>query len=310
MKSNFELLNSRLKWQGGNQEGRIIKDKYNTFLRTLKYSYQGVDVRKIGEETIYRALINPDKNKEDYDTKILSIDYKSGFQSGDIFEWINTDTYWLIYLQELTEDAYFRSEIIRCRYKLQWVDDNVLRSTWCYVRGPVETKINAIQKNGISVDVPNWSLEIYVPDIEEHRKYFKRNSRFIFDNTAWEVQVVDHISTQGIIQIVALEHFADKATDDIENNLANAFKIVPVREQKNDDVISGEGFIKPRQEVTYTANVSGGQWYVKEQRPVTIAAKDNICKITWDKVVSGTFTLIYNAYGEEYEKMIVVESLF
>jgi hypothetical protein len=30
-------------------------------------------------------LINPDKNKMDYDDKIISIDYASGYKAGDIF---------------------------------------------------------------------------------------------------------------------------------------------------------------------------------------------------------------------------------
>jgi hypothetical protein len=39
--NNLELMRKRLEWQGGvAQENRMIKDKYNTFLKTLKYSYQ------------------------------------------------------------------------------------------------------------------------------------------------------------------------------------------------------------------------------------------------------------------------------
>jgi len=33
---------------------------------------------------------------------------------GDVFEWKETGTHWLVYLQALEEDAYFRSEIRRC----------------------------------------------------------------------------------------------------------------------------------------------------------------------------------------------------
>jgi hypothetical protein len=87
-----------------------------------------------------RALINPDKVKQDYDDKILSIDYQAGFEPGDVFEWKKTNTYWLIYLQEITEDAYFRGEIRRCRYQLKFKDDDGnYCSTWAAIRGPVET---------------------------------------------------------------------------------------------------------------------------------------------------------------------------
>jgi hypothetical protein len=40
------------------------------------------------------------------------------------------------------------------------------------VRGPVETKINFIQKNGISVDTPNHSLNILMPKNKDTIKYF------------------------------------------------------------------------------------------------------------------------------------------
>jgi hypothetical protein len=39
---------------------------------------------------VYRALINPDKVKQDYDDKILSIDYKYNYQLGDVFCWVGT----------------------------------------------------------------------------------------------------------------------------------------------------------------------------------------------------------------------------
>jgi hypothetical protein len=45
-----------------------------------------------------RALINPNKLKQDYDDKIISIGFEHDFKPGDIFEWCNTGTYWLIYL--------------------------------------------------------------------------------------------------------------------------------------------------------------------------------------------------------------------
>jgi hypothetical protein len=67
-------------------------------------------------------LINPNKNSTEYDDKVLSIDYAYNFKPGDIFKWIGTNTYWLVYLPELTEDAYFRSKIRRCRYEISWID--------------------------------------------------------------------------------------------------------------------------------------------------------------------------------------------
>ena len=83
IESNLELdimsldnLNKRLSYMGGaNQQNRMFKDKLRTLKRAILYSYQAATaVLKDGRE--FRCLINPDKNKPDYDNKILSIPYK------------------------------------------------------------------------------------------------------------------------------------------------------------------------------------------------------------------------------------------
>jgi len=39
---------------------------------------------------------------------------KIDIKPGSVFEWVETKTKWLVYLQFLEEDAYFRAEIRRC----------------------------------------------------------------------------------------------------------------------------------------------------------------------------------------------------
>ena len=104
---------------GPAQQSRMITDKRKTLDRVIKYSYQGAFIQRIGEKTKPApALINPNKLKQDYDDKILSIGFEYNFQPGDIFEWCQTGTYWLIYLQDLTELAYFRGDIRNCSYQI------------------------------------------------------------------------------------------------------------------------------------------------------------------------------------------------
>ena len=72
-----------------NQEDRMIRDIRKTLSRGLLYSYQGAQVKKLYDEndTIERrALINPNKIKQDYDEKIISIGFESNFKTGDIFQ--------------------------------------------------------------------------------------------------------------------------------------------------------------------------------------------------------------------------------
>jgi hypothetical protein len=172
-----------LKYNGGTaQQDRMIKDKRRSLDRALKYSYQGATIKKVDDSAStesdgftvvgasnvnphgVRALINPNKLKQDYDDKIVSVPWEHGFQCGDVFEWMGTNTHWLIYLQDLTELAYFRGDIRKCAYKMKWKDDSgEIRETFAATRGPVETKIDYIQKHGISVDNPNFSLHLLMP---------------------------------------------------------------------------------------------------------------------------------------------------
>jgi hypothetical protein len=168
----------------------MIKDKRHSLDKATLYSYQGALVKKfipsyepvmddVREALPVRALINPNKLKMDYDDKIISIGFEHGFKSGDVFEWCNTGTYWLIYLQDLTELAYFRGDIRKCSYEIEWIDEEgAKKKTYAALRGPVETKINYIQKHGISVDNPNYSLNILMPKNNDTLKQFKRYKKF------------------------------------------------------------------------------------------------------------------------------------
>ena len=115
----IEHQSVRLRQHGGNrQQERMIRDKRRSLDWAVWHSYQAAEVVKISaaDKKPVRALINPNKLKQDYDDKILSIGFEYEFQSGDVFEWLGTGTYWLIYLQDLTELAYFRGDIRKCSY--------------------------------------------------------------------------------------------------------------------------------------------------------------------------------------------------
>ena len=75
----------------------MIKDKRRSLDRAVWHSYQAAQVARDNDLPI-RALINPNKLKQDYDDKIISIGFEHNFQCGDIFNWIGTNTYWIIYL--------------------------------------------------------------------------------------------------------------------------------------------------------------------------------------------------------------------
>lgn len=329
--TNLDLMQRRLDFQGGPQDGRMINDKYRTFQRALKYSYQACDVAMAqphlqclkldkfvyrDDYSQYRALINSDKLKQDYDDKILSIDYKSEFAPGDVFRWIgNRDqniTYWIIYLQELVEDAYFRGNIRRCRYRIKFKDEcGNDYSTWAAIRGPVETQINSIQKNQVRIDEPNLSLDILIPQNELTLKAFNKYGQFLFAGSCWQVEAPDSISMKNIIQVNAEKYYIDKDTDDVLDELKNGLIVEPI-DPTPDAEIAGATFITAKFEEIYTSPERGGKWCLVDKNvPVDITIiDDQTIKLVWNKMIDGEFTLQWsNKENRIARKTIVVKSL-
>lgn len=311
----LSVMSRRLAAMGGkSQQDRMIKDKKLTFDRAVKYSYQAAKVQKIGEDQV-EALINPNQLKQDYDDKIISIDFKHNYSVGDVFEWVNTGTKWLIYLQELTELSYFRGDIRKCRYEVEWMDNGEKKKTYLALRGPVETKINSSIKHNISIDTPNASLNLLLPKNEDTLKYFQRYAKFYlpaaddpYSKVCWRVEAVDTFSTPGIIEMTAVEYYSNETTDDIENGIVDAFVAQPIDPNPEEGFIKGETFIKPQFAYSYTYTGSMlGDWKVDEKLPVLLDVVDSrTVNIKWDSSFSGQFDLYYG----DYKKTIVVESLF
>lgn len=308
---NLELFKLRAKYANNDrQHNSIVRNKLKSFHRALLYSYQSAWIKKDGAEEYVRALINPDKVKFDYDEKILSVGFEHGFEPGDSFEWKNTGTHWLILRQELSELAYFRSNIRRCQ-QLEIVDpetgekDNI----WIAIRGPVETKINSIQKAGIVADVPNLSLVFYIKNTERNVKLFDRYCRFAFAGKYWEVQAPDIISTPGIIEVTAEEDFECHGNELIIEKVDPNEKIEP-----GEPFIEGDTYTRPLIPAVYSINGSiNGEWSIELpnnskdiEDVLEYVIVDKNLQVTWTAMISGSYIIKYG----DLEKTIIVESLF
>ena len=196
---------------GGSQEGRMKKAKLATLLDALKYSEQAETVIKDGKE--YRAILNKNKQKMDYDDKNISIPHDAEFKVGDVFHWVEDESDWIIYLKE-GQDAYFTGICRKAAYNLRWKDEyNVYHSVKTSVRGPVETKIVSEMKSGLSFDSPNYTLYCIIPQNEETMK-IKRYTKVSIDEKIWQVTVADAISEPGVIELQLLEHFKNRIEDE------------------------------------------------------------------------------------------------
>lgn len=328
---NLDLMRKRLNYQGGDQEHRMIQDKYKTFTKALSYSYQGCDVHKVQNfndceqlksQPSYRALINPDKTKQNYDDKILSIDYSYCYLPGDIFLWENTNTHWIIYLSALTEDAYFRGEIRRCKYQIKFKDeDGNVCTTWAAIQGPMETAIDSIQKNQVRIDRPNWSLNILIPKNKQTLYAFNRYSEFLFEGKCWRVEVVDSISTENVLEVNADEYYIDRDTDDVLNLLKDGL-VIDRPTPAGDQEIHGEQLIQMKLPETYSVDISGGRWCIKgmdddssfniKNLSTCASADGKEFTVKWIGQKPGRFRIVWHSADGaiSYFKDVVVDSLF
>ena len=314
MNNSLDLMRARLQLRGGiAQQDRMIKDKRETLDKVVLYSYQGADVRKLDSETVERALINPNTVKQNYDDKTISIGYEYGYNPGTVFEWVNTGTKWLIYLQDLTELAYFKGDIRKCNYEIKWNNENGEKvSAYAAIRGPVETKIDTTNKTNFSVDTPNHSLNILLPATAEVLQYFKRYSKFYIQPlkegdspVCWRVEAIDTISMPGILEITACEYYINEQEDNVEEGIVDAWgEEIP---KPQDATIKGEVLSKPKKSYTYEyTGEEQGQWSYDTRLPIEAKIDNNQITIKWLTTYTGQFVL---SFGTQ-EKTIVVESLF
>lgn len=325
---NLLNLNKRLEILGGKTEGRMIKGKAKTLDKALFASYQAAEASIIPfgikqkedkeKNPPFKCLINPNLNKQDYDEKIISVHYNKGVRNGTVVKWHGTDSYWLVYLQHLTEDAYFRAEIRRARYSINFKDNNGdIVSVYAAVRGPVETKISYIEKGNFRTDIPNWSLEILMPASEIVLKNIDRYSRFALKGKVWEVTVVDSISMDGVVQINALESYTNKDVDDMDNELA--FGLVEEIIDPNPDglefYIEGKTFLKPKETGSYSIvgmDINNGYWDYDSKVICEVSRTSDSINFQAKSSVSAQTILKFIPLDGKgaIEKTIVVQSLF
>ena len=312
---NLDLMRERLRTRGGVvQQARMINDKKEALKRAIKYSYQGAQVQAVGKTEPAVALINPNTVKQDYDDKIISIDFNYGYSVGTVFEWSNTGTKWLIYLQDLTELAYFKGDIRKCSYEIKWKNDKGEDCiTYVALTGPSEKKIDGTTKEGISIDSPNYTLHFYMPYNEDTAKQFDRYSKFYLNglSTCWRVEAIDKISMPGILEVYAHEYYANEHEDNVEEGLVGDLIVEPIIPETEE--IKGKTFVKPKEICTYEyTGIAEGAWDwdkklpIKEIPPEEGTNDSKTITIKWDASYSGQFDLCFG----DIKKTIVVESLF
>lgn len=318
-------MKRRINYYGGAaQQDRMIRDRLWTLMRATKHSYQAARFNRYPEyEKEVVGVFNPVTINQDYDTKMISTPFDSGYKVGDVFRWENTQTLWIIYNQNLTELAYFRGSTRRCNYMVRWVNgERELCETPISVIGPSmpdhTRMINGMMAG--SFIVPSGNLICLVTDNQKNRGYFHDDQTFIILGISYRVTNIDRLSMPGVIQIHATEYTTNMTEDDVEEDIRNAWNIQPIiPEHQSEYGIEGPVSVKPYEEAEFTAIVKGGTWFIAENREggkrlpakfVEYDCSQKVVHVYWDAPQRGGYTLLYELPdGTRYERYILVESL-
>lgn len=292
---SIKTLAARTQYLGGNQLDRINKQKLRSFQAALKNDYQTRYI-KTNSHAAWPCLINKNSLKSDYDKEYISVEYAAGLEAGDTFECLDDGSHWMIYLPIITETAYLRSEIIRCRYTLN-VDGE---KYWVYFQGPTETDLRWFIKNQINVNELNLSGTIYIKNDEKTKKFFKRFTHLKLDGHIWEVQVTDAISVPGILELEIQEYY--------DNSIAELPEI-KLDQETPLNVIKGQTVVKQDSIIGYMIDSAAYdpniEWEVRDNPRVKIEEiLDNgrICKV---KIFAGAVKTFRIYYGEQFLEVTI-----
>lgn len=227
MLDNIRLMKKQLEYYGGvDQQERMNNDKLRSLKKSLLYSYQAATAI-LDDGRMFRCLINPDKEKADYDNKEISIPFEDiclnsehrgkgvetiGMKAGDVFEWKENGSHWLVTLPKLQETAYFRSEIRRCDQQIELNG----KSYWVYLRGPNETTIQWRYKGGVNYNDLNYSLVMYITADENSLDFFHRFTKIKIDGNTWQVVNANKYYYDGIIEVFLDEWYNNSLMEGLE----------------------------------------------------------------------------------------------
>lgn len=312
-------LNARLAYLGGDADGRLKQGKLRSLKKALKYSYQAA-IAVLQDGRKFKCLMNPSKLKADYTTNIISIPYKDiclgvydennlNFQeisneeeeiklkTGDVFMWLETKTYWLVTLEHLEEDAYFRAEVNRCKDQIE-INGKLY---WVAIKGPNELSLEWKTKNNIVHNTLNYDLIMYITKNEETANFFQRHKKIKINGNNWVIAGVNSYYGDNVIEVFLEETFNDSIADAVAAEKEN--------ELQKPSTISGPDSLKPYETATYSIGIKGGTWKTDFNK---IKLNPNNNSVTLEVLYgkSGKFNLYYYLNGSLYEtKEIVIESL-
>jgi hypothetical protein len=220
-------MKRRAGWKGYDiNDNHSVSSKYKSFQDALKRSYQAEYItlnEGTDKEAKWRCLINPSRLTEQFDKKVISIDFESEVREGTIFYWDRTKEHWIINLQQHTEEAYFRGSITRCNYEI----DVEGKPYWAAVAGPNEVSAQWKNVHKTLAGELNYSMHLQVTKDSKTINFFTRHQiikvkmfyrdvetdELLFQENNWRVVATDKYSSDNVIDVYVDEWYNNTAED-------------------------------------------------------------------------------------------------
>jgi len=316
--SGRELMLKRLNYEGYDAaDGRNVTGKYKSFKAALKDSYHAewITLNKgTDTEARWRCLINPSRLTENFDKKVLSIDFKSGVQEGTVFYWDRTKRFWIVNLQQHTEEAYFRGIINRCDYEID-VDGT---KYWISLTGPNETDTVWNQKHGIAWNDLNYSMKGIITKNSQTVNYFSRHNVIKLKLTYPDVDTGETIEEWHRWKVVATDKYS---SDNVMEVYLDEWYDNEMEDEMREPELPEPDLTQPHIEGPRTVNVfdtdisffivgmTGGEFVVNSNKVKIKEMNESSCIIDILASKSMTFNLSYVVDGEvKLDLPIIVKS--
>lgn len=314
-------MNQRAGWKGYDTlDGQNVTGKLKSFRSALKNSYQAEWItldRGEATERRWRCLINASRLTENFDKKVISIEYDSGVTEGTVFYWDRTDRYWIVNLQQHTEEAYFRGIITRCDY----IMDINGKEYWISVRGPVETTTQWSQKHNWNWNELNYSLVVEIKKDSNTVEFFSRHNKvkmkMMYPDAEtgegleewhnWKVVATDKYSEDNIMQVY-LDEWYDNPMEDA---------MIPMEDKISEPDLNAPHIEGPLIVHAFDENImysivglSNGKFVVNSNKVKIISTDENSCVIDILASKAMEFTLSFVAEdGSHVDQTIQVKSI-
>ena len=313
-------LKKRIGYRGGaRQVDRMIEDKEKSLKKALLYSYQSATaVFADGRE--FRCLINQNKIDMELDDKMISIPWEdiclnkpkpegqtttqgvepTGVKVGDIIEWKETGTHWLIYNQYYQEIAYFRGLMRQCED--EFLEINGIRF-WYYLRRREDKNIIWQKTDHFIYNKLNSNIEIYTSNTPETNEFFQRFKKIKLKGKNYEVEVVDRFSSDGIMVVYLKEDYSNQWMPDNHEEIDEGEIEAPgatfSRLKSIALTIDGAAELYPYDLATYKISTDlNGKWEVSNKNARIIKHDSTTVTLEVTSGKSGKFDLYYKVDGE------------